>query len=122
MAKWQNDLMLDAALDYLTTNGTEYYVCSGAGAPADRAAALAAALTANMSPTFSAKADGVVSGRRVTVQAESGISVTADGTATHLAICSATILLYVTTITSQAVTTGGTINVPAWDAEIQDAA
>lgn len=120
MAKWQNDLMLDAALDYLTTNGTEYYVCTSQ--PADRAAALAAAVTANMSPTFSAKADGVVSGRRVTVQAESGISVTADGTATHLAICSATILLYVTTITSQAVTTGGTINVPAWDAEIQDAA
>lgn len=120
MAKWQNDLMLDAALDYLTTNGTEYYVCTAQ--PIDRANAIATAVVANMTPAYSAKADGAVSGRRVTIQAESGISVTADGTATHLAICSGTALLYVTTITSQAVTTGGTINVPAWDAEIQDAA
>jgi hypothetical protein len=46
--------------------------------------------------------------------------VDTSGTATHVALCDATRLLYVTTCTSQALTSGNTVNIPAWDIEIAD--
>lgn len=67
--------------------------------------------------------DGDTSGRKVTVAAQSGASVVASGTATHVVLATggATDLLrYVTTCTSQALTSGNTANVGAWDVEVQD--
>ena len=121
MGKWQNDAMLDAALDYVSTNATEMYVCTGQ--PTDRANAIALALTGAITPTFQANADGDTSGRKLAVDAKTGQSITASGTATHIALCSGTTLLYVTTCTSQALSSGnGTVDVPAWDIEVADAA
>lgn len=119
MAKWQIDAMLDAALDYISTNSTELYVCSSQ--PADRAAAITAALTGAATPSFQANANGDVSGRKLEVDAEADISITASGDATHIALCSGTTLLYVTTSTLQALSSGGTVTVPTWDIEIADA-
>lgn len=65
---------------------------------------------------------GDVSGRKVTVAAQNGASVIASGTATHVVLATggATDLLrYITTNTSQAVTSGNTANVGAWDIEIE---
>lgn len=67
-------------------------------------------------------AAGDVSGRKVTVTAQNGASVTTSGTATHVVLATggATDLLrYVTTCASQAVTSGNTANVGAWDVEIE---
>lgn len=119
MAKWQNDAMLDAALDYISTNATELYVCTGQ--PTDRANAIALALTGAATPTFQANADGDVSGRKLEVDEVADESITGTGTATHIALCSGSALLYVTTSTSQALSSGGTVTVPAWDIEIEDA-
>lgn len=119
MAKWQNDAMLDTALDYISGNATELYVCSSQ--PADRAAAIAAALTGAATPSFQANADGDTSGRKLAVDAEADISITASGDATHIALCSGTTLLYVTTSTTQSLSSGGTVTVPTWDIEIADA-
>jgi hypothetical protein len=68
------------------------------------------------------KANGDTSGRKVTVAAKSGVSVTASGTATHIAIARSTdsTLRYVTTCTSQALTSGNTVNIPAWKIEVAD--
>lgn len=66
------------------------------------------------------KADGDVSGRKVTVAAKSAVPVDSSGTATHVALCDATRLLAVTTCTSQALTSGNTMNFPAWKAEFAD--
>jgi len=120
MAKWQNDLVLDAALDYISTNATEMYVCSGAGAPIDRAAAITASLIAAVTPTFQANADGDVSGRKLTVDAKADQAITATGDATHIALCSGTTLVYVTTCTTQSLSNGGTVTVPLWDVEFAD--
>lgn len=119
MAKWQIDAMLDAALSYISSNATELYVCTAQ--PTDRANAISVALTGAATPSFTGPADGDTSGRKLTVDQEASISITASGTATHIALCSGTLLLYVTTCTSQALTSGGTVTVPAWDIEIADA-
>lgn len=66
------------------------------------------------------KADGDVSGRKVTVAAKSGVTVDTTGTATHVALCDATRLLRVTTCTSQALTAANTVNFPAHKYEIAD--
>ena len=120
MAKLQIDAMLDAALDYISTNATEYYICTSE--PATRAAADTASVVPAQTPGFAANADGDTSGRKLAVNALTDITLDASGTVTHLALCSGTTLLYVTTTTSQAVSSGGTVSVPAWDIEIADVA
>lgn len=64
-------------------------------------------------------ADGDVSGRKSTVAQKTGVSITASGTATHVAIDDGTDWI-VTTCTSQALTSGGTVTIPAWKREIAD--
>jgi hypothetical protein len=66
------------------------------------------------------KANGDTSGRKCTVAAKSGVTVDTSGTATHIALCDGTNLLYVTTCTSQALTAANTVNFPAWKVEIAD--
>ena len=63
--------------------------------------------------------NGDTSGRKIDVAAESDISITASGTANHVAIDDGTDF-YVTTCTAQALTSGGTVTVPTWDIEIAD--
>ena len=54
--------------------------------------------------------------------AKTGITITNSGTATHVALLNttATTLDLVTTCTSQAINTGGTVDVPAWKWEINN--
>jgi hypothetical protein len=65
-------------------------------------------------------ANGTTSGRKVTMGAKSAVTVDTSGTATHVALCDGTDLLYVTTCTSQALTATNTMNFPAWVIEIAD--
>ena len=117
MAKYANPLVMDAALDKIAT-ATNLLVCSSQ--PTDRATALAAALAnQSLSGAFT-KANGNVSGRKVTIAQQSNISVATSGTATHVALIDGSILLLVTTCTSQALTAGNTVTVPAWKDEIAD--
>jgi hypothetical protein len=121
MAKWQIDAMLDAGLQYIIDNTTEMYLCTSQ--PADRAAAIAADVanvTGLNSGDFTAPANGDSSGRKIVVSAQNGLTAIDDGDATHVALCSGSVLLYVTDHTSQAVTTGNTVNIGAWDIELAD--
>lgn len=120
MGKLAIDAMMDTGLDYISSNATELYVCTAE--PTDRANAISITLIAAETPTFQANADGDVSGRKKAVDAETDVSITASGTATHIALCSGTTLLYVTTCTSQALSSGGTVTIPTWDIEIEDPA
>jgi len=119
MAKWQIDAMLDAALAYISSNATQLFVCSGQ--PANYAGIAAVALTGGATPGFQSPANGDASGRKLAVDEEADIPVTASDDATHIALASADTLLYVTTCTSQALTSGNTVTVPTWDIEIADA-
>lgn len=120
MAKWQIDAMLDAALTYLSGAAIEFYVCNGQ--PANYAGIAAMALTGavNCTGDFTGPGD-YGSGRNLTVDEQLNIPITASDDATHIVLASADTLLYITTCTLQALTSGGTVTVPSWDIEISDA-
>lgn len=121
MPKWSNDASMDAALNYTKTNATAMHVCSTLDATPTRAEVLAASLAdvAMASGDFTL-ADGTTSGRKYTTTAKNAVPVDASGTADHIAVISGTEVLDVTTCTSQALTAGNTVNIPAWTREITD--
>jgi hypothetical protein len=123
MAKVSPDAMLDAAFDWLD-QADKQVVCSAQPTTYTEANATYALADVAMTPnTDYTKADNSTGGgRKVTVAAKSGVTVDATGTATHVALISTgdSTLRYVTTCTSQALTSGNTINIPAWAAAIQD--
>ena len=123
MGKYQNDLMLDAALNYIKTNadgGSMVVLASSATLYAHvTASALASATTASGDWTVG---DGDTSGRKVTYVGASGVTVATTGTANHLALTDGSgTLYYVTTVTSQALTATNTLTIPTFDIEISDA-
>ena len=65
-------------------------------------------------------ADGSTSGRKITMASMSGVSVDTSGTATHVALCTGSALIYVTTCTSQVLTAGNTMTFGSWSVEIGD--
>lgn len=120
MAKSVHDDVLDGAFDVLD-QADLMTVCSSE--PTTRTEAITTFKLADVAMTPNTdytKANGDTNGRKCTVAAKSGVSVDSSGTATHVALVDATRLLYVTTCTSQALTSGNTVNFPAWKVEIAD--
>jgi hypothetical protein len=119
--------MLDAALSYVD-DCTILTVCSAQ--PLTYAEAITTYKLADVVMTAGAGngdytlANGDVSGRKLTVVQQSAVPIDTSGTATHVAlsISGSSTLVYVTTCTSQSLTSGGTVTVPNWDIEIADAA
>jgi len=118
MAKFTNDVVLDAALDKIAT-ATRMVVTSAQPANFAGIAAVALADVVVDSGDFT-KANGDTSGRKVTVAAQSGVNVDTSGTATHVCLDDGTTLLHVTTMTGQALTSGNTANIGAYDVEFAD--
>jgi hypothetical protein len=122
MAKGVSTAVLDLALNQIKTNSNKMTVCSSAPATyTDANATLMLANVAMASGDYTLAA-GDTSGRKITTTLKSGISVSTSGTATHVAIINTTgsTLDLWTTCTSQAINTGGTVDVPAWKWEIQN--
>lgn len=121
MAKYTDDSVLNASCAKIAT-ATRQTIASGQPANFAGIAAVSlgsVTLTAGDGNGDYTIANGTTSGRKVTVAAQSG-TVAADGTATHVCLDDGTTLLHVTTITSQAVTTGNAYNVGSYDAEFAD--
>jgi hypothetical protein len=122
MAKWENTIILDQALNYILNNVTQEAVCSAQ--PASYADAVTnyklALKTGLTSGSFTGPAAGSPNGRQLTVNQQAGITVDTGGTATHVALCSGSVLLYVTTCTSQSLTSGNTVTIPAWKITLGD--
>lgn len=123
MPKVAPDAFMDAAFDFLD-QADMMHVCSTLDSTPTYAEIVAASLAdVAMTPnTDFTKADGDTSGRKVTVAAKSGVTVDASGTANHIALVtvSGSVVRYVTTCTSQVLTAGNTVNIPAWDVELAD--
>ena len=122
MAKAVADDVLDAALDEIAT-ATRLVVCSDEPANFAGIAAVALAdvvLTAGDGNGDYTIANGDTDGRKVTVAQQADIEIDTTGDATHVTLDDGTTLQYVTTCTSQTLTDGGTVTVPAWDIEIAD--
>ena len=124
MAKFTHDDVLDAPLDMVRTNATRLVVCSAQPANFTEANSTYALADKTISSSDMTKANGDVSGRKLTVAAQTGILIDNSGTATHVALLDVanSKLLEVTTCTSQALTANGsnTVNTPAFDIEFAD--
>lgn len=123
MGKAAPDAMIDASLNYVGLSNIQH-ICSAE--PANYAGIAAVSLgSVAMTPTTDFPvANGDTSGRKFTTAAKTGVSVTASGSANHLVLALTTdsTLRFVTTCTSQALTSGNTANIPAWKDEIADPA
>lgn len=121
MAKQVHNDVLDAALNKVAT-ATVMTLCTAEPTTYTQATATNKLADVTMAPADYVNADGTTSGRKVTVAAKTGVPVDTTGDATHVALCDATDVLYVTTMTSQTLTAGNTVDVSSWAAEIADPA
>ncbi|MGH7774433.1 MAG: hypothetical protein ACREQA_19595 [Candidatus Binatia bacterium] len=121
MGKAAPDATIDAMFDYIDQSNIQH-VCSAEPANYAGIAAVSLADVAMTVNTDYTKANGDTSGRKATVAAKSGVTVGTTGTATHVVLANSvdSTLRYVTTCTSQALTAGNTVNIPAWDIEVAD--
>lgn len=120
MGKSVDNDVLDGALNIIKNNCNLMTVCNAQ--PTTRTEAVSTYALADVavdSADFTI-ADGDSSGRKVTISAQTGATIDVSGTATHVALVDGTRLLYVTTCTSQALTSGNTVDFPAWKIEISD--
>jgi hypothetical protein len=121
MARNASDTFLDGSLDVLISNGDLLVICSAEPTNLTEAVTTFALADVSLSGSDYTKANGDVSGRKVTIAAKSGIAVDTTGTATHVAIVdSGTELLYTTVCNSQGVSGGGTADTSSFDIEIRD--
>ena len=122
MGKLVDDTVLDGALNVIKNNATQLIVCSDTPTNYSNATATydLATKVGLTSGNFTGPANGA-SGRKLTVNQAATLTVDHSGTATHIALCgAANTLYYVTTCTSQVLTQGNTVTVPAWDIQIGD--
>jgi len=127
MAKFVPDATIDAMLDVIADNVDEINICSTQ--PTTFAEANATYELGSVTVTTGdgggdwTIANGDTSGRKLTLGEQTGVSIGTSGTAAHIAGTNGTDTLYfVTTCTSQAVTSGNTATIQTFDIEIQDAA
>ena len=122
MAKSVHNDVLDGAFNVIKNGCNKMVLCSQEPTTYTQANATYALADVAMASGDFTIADGDTSGRKVTVAAKSAVPVDTTGTSNHVALLDTTgsRLLYVTTHTGQALTSGNTVNIGAWDAEIAD--
>ena len=115
MAKALPTATNDGELDIIAT-ATEIVVCSAQPTTYTEAHTTYKLAATTLSGGDFTKAAGSPDGRKVTIAAKSGVSISNTGTATHVAltITGSSTLVLVTTCTSQSLTSGGTVDIPAF--------
>jgi hypothetical protein len=118
MAKAIPDVTLDAMLT--AAQGTNIHVCSAE--PTTFTEATATYKLASDTVGSYTKAGGSPSGRQNTQAGTTASTIDSTGTATHVAVTTTTgsVLELVTTCTSQALTSGGTVDVGSFAHTITD--
>lgn len=126
MAKFIHDDVLDTLLSAIADNTKRITVCSQQ--PTTYTEGNSTYALADVTTTegtgggdFSI-ANGDTSGRKLTVAQQADVPIDASGTATHVALLDVdnSKLLAVATCTSQALTSGNTVTIPAFDIEVSD--
>lgn len=119
MAATIDDTVFDAALNYLETNGTVVHILSTA---VTAWANIAANTLGNKTACDYTGPEDATSGRKTTLNAITGGSVTAAGTATHFAITNGSSAVYICQElnASQAVTSGNTFTLTACTIQLSD--
>ena len=119
MGKAMSTSTLDATLDKIAT-ATVQTVCSAQPTTRTQAVTTFMLASVTMAGGDYVKAAGDTNGRKVTIAAKNAVAIGTTGTANHVALCDGTELLHVTTCTSQALTSGGTVDIPAHKHEASD--
>jgi len=122
MAKSATDAVLDSLLDVVAT-ATSLSVCATAPTTRTEAVTTNMLATVTVTPTdgsgdFTIAND--TSGRKVTITEQAAIEVINTGSADHIALTDDSNLLVVTTCTTQGLTDGNTVTVPAWKINVPD--
>lgn len=120
-----SDTIMNTALNYLKANGDALNLCDTLPTTYTEAITTYMLATASITSTdYTGPADGDTSGRKITVDAQSSISVTNSGDTAYAAITDSgnSELLLVAVCTAQTLTSGNTVNTTAFDWEIRDAA
>lgn len=123
MAFLHDDIM-DAGLNVIKNNTEKLWICSALPATFAEASSTYA-LGYKATPAFTGPANGDASGRKLTVDAITGGTVSGTGTATHWALTddSESKLLAAQELNaSQGVTSGNTFSLTAFDIELPDPA
>lgn len=120
MAKLVHDNVLDAALNLIKTTANLMVVCSTQPTTRTEAVTTYALADVAMATGDFTVSNGDTNGRKVRVGAKSAVPVDTTGSAQHIALVDGSNLLYVTTCTTQALTSGNTVDIPVWDIEIAD--
>ena len=122
MAKACPDAVLDTFLDEIATANI-MTACSAQ--PTTRTEAVTTYALADIAVTpgdgngdFAIADD--TSGRKLTIAEQADVDIDDSDDATHIALCDGSDLLYVTTCTSQALVSGGTVTFPSWKINIPD--
>lgn len=122
MAKLVDDTVLDAAINAIkNATGLTQILCSAQPTTRTEAVTTYALADVALAAGDVIAANGDTSGRKGTIAAKTGVAVDTGGTGNHVALVSSTLLLYVTTCTSTAVSGGGgTVDFGSWKIEIAD--
>lgn len=124
MVKKVDNSVLDAALNEIKMKCDLMSVCSAEPATFETAHIEGCDVLGNvaMSATDFTITDGDISGRKVAVALKPSVNVDHTGSASHIALLDTenSTLLYVTTCTTQSLTSGNTVTFPTWDIEIAD--
>ena len=119
-----HDDILDAACSYISSNTENLYINSAEPTTFTEASSTYL-LGTKASPSFTGPANGDASGRKITCDAISDGSVSADGTATWFSLCDnslSKLLVAQQLASSQGVSNGNTFTLTAWDVEFPDPA
>ena len=128
MSKWAHNDVLDGPADVIIANCNAMRICTSdvltAGEADYSKITGASALTGNvaMSGVDFTKADGDVSGRKVTVGQKSSIVITAAGDTAHIALLDTvnSKVLYVTSCAPRTVAISDETTTEPWDIEFRD--
>jgi hypothetical protein len=118
-----HDDVLDAALNYIKNNATRLSVCSTEPTTyAQATSTYMLAMKTISSTDFGSPANGSVSGRKIAVNAQDNVTISASGDGQYVALCDAATskLLYVTTCTLKELALGNNVNFPSWPVELED--
>lgn len=118
-----NPLVLDKALDWIKQNCNKAVLCSQAPSNYTEANSTYALADVAMATGDFTLANGDLSGRKVTVAAKNNVTVDATGNPVVCALLDTVnqVLLYYTEeTTAQTIYAGNTVNIPAWNIEIEN--
>lgn len=134
MAKWANSLILDGGSDLLRTRGAtpsrikEHVIKAYAAGDSYATVTGNSCAAVDMADTDFVQSGAAGVARVTTVAAKAGVSVTADsgaGPDLHIALVDSTtseVLLVTNETSDQVLTSGNTVNVPAWTYTVGQAA